>query len=307
MARLTMTQGLPASGKSTWAAEQGCLVVTKDDIRNSSPIAQKDWNYDVEKEVIRIRDFQISEVLSKGKDVISADTNLAPKHEARLREIAKKYKAEFVVKSFLDVPVNECIRRDALREGKARVGEKVIREMAEQFLTPEQLIPDRKTPQLFLDLDGVFADFDGLVKQEWGWDRDPYRDTIPNDVFWNTLRTYNGRLFLDLKPMPYAKDLWEAMQKYSPIILTGVARSIPHCIEDKHTWIAKYLDPKARVICAASRNKNLYAKTGDILLDDSPKYQELWEKRGGIWITHTHPHWEDSVKKVDEVMNGARP
>lgn len=312
MAKLTMCKGLPASGKSFWARNEAkalwgpdtTVVVTKDDIRNSAPFAKKDWNFDMEKEIIRVRDFQISEALNKGKDVISADTNLAPKHEARLREIAKKYKAEFVVKSFLDVPISTCIERDALREGKECVGEKVIRDMAEQFLTPDQLLPNRQSPQLFLDLDGVFADFDSLVKANWGWDRDPMRDTIPNDVFWNTLRTYKGRLFQDLKPMPYAKDLWEALSHYKPVILTGVARSILGCVEDKLAWVAKYVDPDVPVICATSRNKWKYAKPGDVLLDDSPKYEELWTKAGGVWITHTHPNWIASVDMVERRLEG---
>lgn len=302
MPTLTMCKGLPGSGKSYWASFSPGLVVTKDDIRASEVFAKKSWNYDVEKEVLRVRDFMISEALSKGKDVVSADTNLAPKHEARLREIAKKYKADFIIKSFLDVPIALCIERDAKREGKASIGEKIIMDMAEQFLSPDELYPDRDHPQFFVDLDGLFADFDLLVKENWGWDRDPMRDTIPNDVFWNTLRTYKGRLFLDLKPMPYAKELWEALQPFNPIILTGVARSIPHCVEDKHTWVATHLDPKARIITTMSRNKWKYANPRDVLLDDSPKYEELWTKAGGIWVTHTHPLWQDSVEKVKNAL-----
>jgi predicted kinase len=147
--KLIMCMGLPASGKSTWAKAQverdpkNIVRVNKDDIR--AELFNKDWSHDKEKEVIRIRDFRISEALSKGKTVISDDTNFAPKHRGRLQELAKKYKALFEVKDFLDVPMEECIRRDSLRE-EGRVGEAVIRGMATQYLLPTVVIPPPPDP-----------------------------------------------------------------------------------------------------------------------------------------------------------------
>lgn len=139
MAKLTITRGLPGSGKSYWAAQQkDAVVVTKDDIRAS---LKKPWSNDLEKEVLRIRDFKISQGLSAGKHVISADTNFGSKHEPRLRGLATKYKAEFVVNdSFLQVSVDECIRRDAGREEYERVGEKVIRDMAAKYMVDHPVI-----------------------------------------------------------------------------------------------------------------------------------------------------------------------
>jgi predicted kinase len=170
--KLIMCKGLPGSGKSTWASKEHarlvtthnlCAIVTKDDIRNE--LNQKDWNYEVEKEVLRIRDKRISEILSKGGLVISADTNLAPKHEATLRSLAKKYKADFEVKEFLDVPIEVCIARDLKRRlepDSHYVGEKVILEMAEKFLRYPVLVhtyvPDPTKPKaLICDLDGTLA------------------------------------------------------------------------------------------------------------------------------------------------------
>lgn len=42
-----------------------------------------------------------------------------------------------------------------------------------------------------------------------------------------------------------------------------------------------------QVVCCQSREKYLYCKTGDILIDDWEKYKAKWIGAGGNWITHT--------------------
>lgn len=165
--KLVMCKGLPGSGKSTWAQNEvdaaplGTLIrVNKDDIRSR---VNSTWSRDVEKEVIRKRDFDIALGLSQGKSVISDDTNFAPKHETRLRAIALKWGAAFEVKDFTEVPIEVCIERDSKREDKARVGEKVIRAMWTQYLAPREVISNpyvrdySKPKALIVDIDGTLA------------------------------------------------------------------------------------------------------------------------------------------------------
>lgn len=172
MAKLIMCKGLPGSGKSTWAIDQclnslGMVVrVNKDDIRAEFEQNGWQWSREGEKEVLKRRDALILDALAKGFTVISDDTNLAPKHETQLKLLAKLHDAEFEVKSFLDVRLDECIRRDNLRTGKARVGERVIRGMANQLPNePPQVVPyvnDPTLPQVIIcDLDGTLAIHNG--------------------------------------------------------------------------------------------------------------------------------------------------
>lgn len=300
MARLIMTRGLPGSGKTTWARNQeGFIIVTKDDIRDQLHI--KDWNYDKEKEVLRRRDFLIAQALSKGKDVISCDTNFAPKHEAALKQIARRYKASFEVKSFLDVPLEECIRRDRGREYP--VGEKVIRDMAEgqvPLLGAEYMVPGRAQPQLFVDLDGVLTDFDGFIEQEFGIENN--RDNERPD-FWEIVRGYKGRLYFDMAPLDGAQEFWEALKPYSPIILTGIPWSIEGAVRDKREWVAKYIDPDARVIPCRSRSKSKYGVKGDILIDDWTKYRDKWVDIGGIFV-HYKGDRKATLREVRGLLDG---
>lgn len=179
MSKLIMCKGLPGSGKSTWAADQvlrsqmssddvrqWVIRVNKDDIRTT---LNKPWNQELEKHVLNVRDSLIREGLRNCRVVISDDTNLAPKHEKRLRQIAMEACAEFEVKSFLDVPMDVCIERDSKREGKARVGEKVIVDMAQKYLQDKYVVsdmvsyaPDHALPgAIIVDLDGTAAIHNG--------------------------------------------------------------------------------------------------------------------------------------------------
>lgn len=114
-----MCRGLPGSGKSTWASTQkGYVIVDSDMIRRG--------NFDPKfEELVQIEKIsRIRRALKEGNSVISTDPNLLPRHERALRALASRFKAEFEIKYF-DVPVEECIKRDALREKK--VGERAIR------------------------------------------------------------------------------------------------------------------------------------------------------------------------------------
>jgi predicted kinase len=162
-----MCKGLPASGKTTWAKDSqshpGILRVNKDDIRATFTEA---WSNKQEDLVIETRDRLIVAGLKAGKTVISDDTNFAPKHERRLRQLAMEACAEFEVKEF-NTPLEECIRRDNLREGKQRVGERVITQMWENNVKPPppQVVvyaPDPTLPSVVIcDLDGTLALADG--------------------------------------------------------------------------------------------------------------------------------------------------
>ena len=168
MKEIILLKGLPASGKSTFAREllttrPGEYVrVNKDEMRRM--LHNGRWSKFNEKQVLRIRDQIIEIALADGKSVIVDDTNLAPKHQARMEQLAKKHDVNLnVYDLFLDVSVEECIKRDLKRENS--VGSKVIEKMYKQFLAPKQektplnpLVFDEELPTcVIFDLDGTLA------------------------------------------------------------------------------------------------------------------------------------------------------
>lgn len=139
---LTVTIGLPGSGKSTWAEAQRLAapdrirIVNRDDIRASCGTV---FEQDDERIVERIRDFQIDQFLIAGYHVICSDTNLSPKVQRRLFQIAKTRKAEIYTQSFTDVPVDVCLTRNSIRwaNGDRKVPNAAIMRMYEQFINQE--------------------------------------------------------------------------------------------------------------------------------------------------------------------------
>lgn len=158
-----MTKGLPASGKTTWALEMvrdyHVSRVNKDDLR--AMLHGGRFSRSNEKAVLEARDALVEMHLGVGRDVIVDDTNLHPKHEARLRELAGKYGAELVIQDFTDVSVKDCIKRDLARASS--VGSKVIRRMAAQFLSTAtyEAEPGHHLPVVIVDIDGTLAKMNG--------------------------------------------------------------------------------------------------------------------------------------------------
>lgn len=166
MKQIILTKGLPASGKSTWAKKlidenPGMYKrVCKDDLRIMFDNAK--WSPNNEKFVLKVRDEMVIQALTEGYHVILDDTNLHPKHETRMEQIAKtgefKGKVEVKIEDFTSVSVEECIRRDLKRLNS--VGEKVIRQMYRQFLQPKPEVQeyDPNLPMVILcDIDGTLA------------------------------------------------------------------------------------------------------------------------------------------------------
>jgi predicted kinase len=173
---LTMTKGLPGSGKTTWAREQvlkaipgSVVIVCKDDLR--AMLHADRWHGKNERQVVKARDALVELFLLQGISVIVADTNLNPAHEERLARMAETRGARFFVKDFTDVRLNTCISRDLKREKS--VGEKVIRDMYAKYLTPAPSDPpeyvEGRPHAVLVDLDGTLAKM--ADRSPFDWDR----------------------------------------------------------------------------------------------------------------------------------------
>lgn len=157
-----MMKGLPGCGKTTEAMklveEQNFKRVNKDDLR--AMIDSSKWSKENEKQIIEARDLLVIQYLDAGYNVVVDDTNFHPSHIETLAEIADNCDADFEVK-FIDTPVMECIRRDALRGDKS-VGAKVIMGMYNQYLKPEPPEWDENKQNAYVfDIDGTLALMDG--------------------------------------------------------------------------------------------------------------------------------------------------
>lgn len=151
-------------------------------------------------------------------------------------------------------------------------------------------------PQLFLDLDGVLGDFDISAADIFGLPPRNAEAAFGAKRFWADLQSHPG-FYENLPLMPDAMELFEAVRHLNPIILTGLPQG-DWAEPQKRTWGRKNF-PETKMICCASKDKRNHMLPGDVLVDDWPKYKELWEDSGGIFILHTSA--QNSIAQLREL------
>lgn len=147
--------------------------------------------------------------------------------------------------------------------------------------------------QLYLDVDGVMADFDGPAERIFGLPSRKAEETLGTPRFWADLRSAPN-FYRDLPLMPDALVLLNKVKHLRPIFLTGVPAG-GWAEPQKIAW-RDYHFPGVKMICCRSKEKRQHMKPGDTLVDDRLKYSHLWLEAGGIFVHHTSA--EDSIKQL---------
>lgn len=140
------------------------------------------------------------------------------------------------------------------------------------------------TAKLFLDLDGVLADFDAHFPATFGLDHRGLAD----DAMWERINAH-PRYFLDMPACPGALDFWRSVRDLDPIVLTSCPRTnYAHVARQERLWVREHLSGEILVLpVLGGHNKPLFMHSlGDILIDDFAKNIEAWEKAGGFGILH---------------------
>ena len=160
---------------------------------------------------------------------------------------------------------------------------------------------------IYLDMDGVVADFDSYVSsllgRKIGWEST--QDL--SDEEWERLASVD-RLYYQFPLMPDATKLVAYVKSLSTRFhvgfLTAVPRrsTIPSAKDDKQAWVDKYFPGMRMDIGPYSHHKQKWCKPGDILIDDRPSNIEQWTAVGGIAIYHTGDV-NASIKRLNEVIS----
>jgi 5'(3')-deoxyribonucleotidase len=141
--------------------------------------------------------------------------------------------------------------------------------------------------KIFLDMDGVLADF-------WARARPLCGATDPsNDMLWATLNKI-PHFFDTLDVMPGGKTLFDALYtKYGARceILTAMPkpkRGMPTVRDDKIAWVRRMLSDTITIntVVLTTHKQHYCTSPNDVLIDDSPKNIAEWRAKGGIGILY---------------------
>ena len=142
--------------------------------------------------------------------------------------------------------------------------------------------------RLFVDLDGVLADFDSHHEVMFG-----VRSSLTlGNIDWDAVHAC-GDFYQDMPPMVDFSRLWAFIEQFEPVVLTGISTPA----ENKRAWVRRNVGTDVEVRCAQASEKYKQARPGDVLIDDWEKYRDLWLATGGRWITH-----RTAGKTIDELL-----
>jgi 5'(3')-deoxyribonucleotidase len=164
-----------------------------------------------------------------------------------------------------------------------------------------------KISQIFIDLDGVLADFISAAFEAHGsrYDEETYPKLqwsiatvlgITEDEFWAKIDATEPNFWPNIKPYPWLKQLvYECHCAGAKPIFLSAPSLHPSCHYGKRQWMDKHLAGYEMVLC---KSKHYMAAPGRVLIDDNDGNVEKWRANGGIGILFPQP-WNKSHEFTD--------
>jgi hypothetical protein len=141
---------------------------------------------------------------------------------------------------------------------------------------------------VFLDMDGVLADFDKGACEILGTDNHyKYEFVHGPEVLWDRINS-KPDFFLSLDPLPDADLLLEALQGIRTVVLTALPKTNTESVRaQKERWVREWISDEIPVITCFTKDKPNYCTPGSVLVDDRAINKKAWERAGGHYVIHT--------------------
>lgn len=157
--------------------------------------------------------------------------------------------------------------------------------------------------EIFIDSDGVVADFDGYVLTHYGkrvadfqkgsfWSAITYRDTHVEKFFRSLPKMADADTLVDhVRGLPVK----------SVKVLTACGYTPKDAKVQKEEWYAEHYPGLECIVVSKSPDKAEYAHPYSILIDDRAKSIDPWVAKGGIGILHTSA--EDTIAQLTAIFD----
>ena len=156
-------------------------------------------------------------------------------------------------------------------------------------------------PRLFLDADGVLADFDFSARRLLGATPKEYIAKHGRAEFWKRLAKAPN-FYGSLPEMPDARLLFDGVRHLDPTILTGLPLGT-WAAPQKVEWAAEHF-PGVPIITCMAIDKHKHMHPGDVLVDDREKHRAAYETAGVVFIHHKSA--EDSLRQLAKIFGSVK-
>lgn len=156
---------------------------------------------------------------------------------------------------------------------------------------------DTRPFEVFLDLDGVFADFEGFFFEL----TNKRIHEVEKRELWKVVNAH-PHFFYSLKLMPEAEVLWDYCRQYRPTFLTGMpmSRGPFGGREQKLKWVAEKFGEEWTVHVVPKKQKQQWSGPNKVLIDDTRSNIDEWTVKGGLAVYHTGDVWK-TIDKLEEL------
>ena len=151
--------------------------------------------------------------------------------------------------------------------------------------------------RLFLDADGVLADFDEGARRLLGMTPKNYEAKHGRTAFWKRLAQATN-FYGTLREMPDARLLFDGVKHLEPTILTGLPLG-SWAAPQKIDWASEHFPGVAIITCMA-RDKHKHMHPGDVLVDDRENHRETYEAAGVVFIHHKRA--DDTLRQLAKIF-----
>lgn len=158
-------------------------------------------------------------------------------------------------------------------------------------------------PHIFLDMDGVIADFvsatlalHGRAEALENWpagERDiPAVLGMSRSEFWRVIDEQGADFWAGLAPFPWFEELVALVREFGPMSILTAPSLAPACLDGKVQWLYDHF-PKVRgkrfTDFIIGPQKNLLAQRGRVLIDDAQSNVDAFRAAGGGAILFPQP------------------
>jgi 5'(3')-deoxyribonucleotidase len=174
-----------------------------------------------------------------------------------------------------------------------------------EFLTEAE---GRAKPIVYVDMDGVLADFFGEIAREH--DVEYWREIHRRDLGIDQIAQEPG-FFKMLPVLPNAKHLIKGVMdlatNYS-ILSSPLMSNVEASSKEKMQWLLRHLNNHQPQAVIFDHEKYKYAQqpdeTPNILIDDWDTNIKLWEANGGIGILYKPENCQEALHKLSLALLG---